>query len=336
LPNLLWLALAAVLVFVLVRANSGDDEAQGATTTPPPGSSAGSGPGSGGGSGLGAGGGTATPTPTPSPTVEPATTGQYQALLTSVDNHLTPLIRNIAFARTQDAVAAAATAAHRVMVSDVDRLAATRPPDAAVAAHEAYVAALRDFAVNLQQAGVAARDGQVCAGSSTIARIGRAPGTTQARTAAAGLARLRYTAGAFLPQAAPDKNRRLANGAYVKRGPTSGAGRLTIKNGTGSDVTVNLVRGEEKKATTIVYVRQGASVTVGGVRNGGYSAYVAYGADWEPSSKGFARDCEYEQVLAPMLFQSNASYYSIYTLSLRELNGNTSSTPVDPGSFPTG
>ncbi|WBB80314.1 proline-rich domain-containing protein [Micromonospora sp. WMMD882] len=275
------------------------------------------------------------PSVTPSPSVVPLSPDDYQAALARADQALNRGFRTLGGAKNPTAVRAASSSLATTADDQRRALAAVLPPTGVSAAHATLVEALGYLSSALADTGSAATSGKVCLGSAAVARVSREAAATQLRVAAQALATAdpsrAYRVGAFVPKTTKDGNRRLGNGAYVKR-TRGGLGQLKIENG-GADTVISIVRG--KTAVTRVYVRGKSDFTVYGIKDGSYQIFTTSGKDWDARNKAFSRDCDFEKFDESLKFTTTSRTYSGWTISLTPVvGGNASTSSVDPDEFP--
>jgi len=273
----------------------------------------------------------------------PMAPAKYQHLLTAIDEKLAADTRLLRAARTPLAVSAAATKAQNDISADVSQLQKISAPAALRAAQAALISALRDFGTDLGSASTAAGADQVCAGSSAVAMLSRSGAAAQLRSADSGLATADPAApvqmGSFLPPVTADTDRRLANGATVKRTTGSGLGQLVIDNGGSTDALVDLVLGRGHAATMAIYVRARSSSTTTGIGDGTYQVYVTSGTDWDSGHHLITRNCYFEKFDKSIPFTtrnlSNETQYTRERITLTAVpGGNVTVSQVRPEQFP--
>ncbi|MEU3184208.1 hypothetical protein ABZ707_08340 [Streptomyces sp. NPDC006923] len=271
------------------------------------------------------------PAPSPSPPVEPA------AYRTTLDTTLGPLdkaLRAVDSAREGSALNQALDTASTAATTAAAELDTAETPDDAVSGNASLADSLRDLSQSLDDA--RADEGR-CATSPRV-ELHSADSLGTVRDAAGALTGLGYTVRLKLPRTEKPGNRRLGNGSFVKDSRSSGLGRLTIRNSTGSDTVVSLTRG--KRTAFTVYVRKGSSITVRRVRDGSYSVYFTAGADWNSSKRSFTRDCSFEKFDDKADFRtvqvSGGTQYTVLTFSLaRTIGGNATTSEVPEDEFPS-
>lgn len=266
---------------------------------------------------------------------------EYQQLLTGLDTALTPGFQQLAAAKSPTVVRDTASGLQTTVKTELGKLAAVNPQGPAQAAHTEFVGALDDLGAALADTSRAAGGKEVCAGSSALSRVTQAPGATRLRTAATTLAGADpahpYRVGAFLPAATADADRRLDNGALVKKAAKTGSGKLEIKNGGGGDAALSLVLNGTNTPFLTVYVRGGSNHTVSNVRDGDYRVFMASGKDWDSGTKSFTRNCDYQKFDDEFKFTTSGGQFTIWEITLNKVvGGNASASDVDPGAFPTG
>ncbi|RCG33196.1 hypothetical protein DQ384_01815 [Sphaerisporangium album] len=277
-----------------------------------------------------AGGGSA------SPTVDVSAT--YRTTLATAAGPLRTALDGLAKSRSMKSLDQRLERAQNAASDAVEGLSAATPPPDVTAEHTDYLAALRGLEGDLGtlRDGVAGHD--LCAPSAVLARLGKAGGFGEVRSAGGDLAaKGDYPADVAKLRTPKERSRRLANGAFVRRGPQGGLGRLTVKNGGRFDTVLSVVRG--KSAVTRFYIRKNKSVTVTGVPDGTYKVYYTSGADWENGSRLFTRDCVFKRFDKPLSFRTvrgtTMIRRTIWTISLQSvLGGNATSSEVDPDEFP--
>jgi hypothetical protein len=211
------------------------------------------------------------------------------------------------------------------------------PPDQVATAHDGLVTALQRFSAAIS----AGSTETVCSGSSATSWLSRETAANQVRAAAQALATADsahpYKVGTSLPKAAKDPNRRLGNGRFLKRTASSGAGKLKIKNGGGSDGVISVVPSSAKQPTVVVYVRGKQSFTVRGVRDGTYRIYVSTGKDWDAKAKTFSRNCSFDRFDDSFKFRTTSTSYTIWEITVQAVaGGNATATAVGADEFPIG
>ncbi|MGW7488967.1 hypothetical protein [Streptomyces sp. NPDC054786] len=282
-----------------------------------------------GGSGSSAAASASSPSPTP--TVDPAA---YRHALTDALGPLNGALRAVDSAhdggplnRALDTAAAKADTAANALQS-----AAT--PDDALAGNSQLAAALRALGQDLKSA---RGSGGRCATSPRV-ELGTARSPQSIKEAGRALTALGYDATLRLPRTEQAKHRRLANGAFVRDGSRGGLGRLTVRNGTGTDAVVTLTRGS--RTAFSVYVRKGSDATVRSVNSGSYTVYFTTGEDWNGSKSSFTRECSFEKFDDRASFRTvrvaGGTQYTVLTFTLNKvIGGNASTSTVPPGEFPS-
>jgi hypothetical protein len=295
--------------------------------------------GSGGGGTLGtrraAAGQSASASPRPSP-ISPAA---YDQALAAADTALIPAFQQVVAAATVQALHTAAKAAATVVDTETDKLAAIVPPAAADAAHRMLVNGLTRVEDDLNSMG--SGYGSACTGAGAAAYFNDSTPITLVRSAAQALGTADpahpYTFGKFIPPAGAKAERRLNNGAFVKRGGRRGSGELKIENGGSVDTAITIAPANTKQAMVIVYVRAGSNFTAKGIPDGTYQVYMASGRDWDAATRGFTRDCEFEKFADTFDYRTTRTTYTVWTITLTPVaGGNARTDPVDPGAYPTG
>jgi hypothetical protein len=221
--------------------------------------------------------------------------------------------------------------------SESEKLHDMTPPDQVTAAHGDLVSALEEFSGSLSSGSTE----NVCSGSSAAPRLSRETTLNQVRAAAQALGAADpahpYRVGTWVPKVAKDPNRRLANGKYIKRTVSNGAGQLKIKNGGGADGVVSIVAGNGKQPAVVVYVRGKQNFTVRGLRDGTYRVFLSTGSDWDAPAKTFSRDCAFERFDDTFKFRTTSTTYTIWEITVQAVSGgNATASSVSPDDFPIG
>ncbi|MGX7674779.1 hypothetical protein [Plantactinospora sp. DSM 117369] len=276
----------------------------------------------------------------PSPSAAPISAQEYQVLLAEVDKAVAPGFTQLGAAKNPKAVGTAAGTIGRALDQQITALSGVVPPQNAATAHADLLRGLEGMVDSITETGSAAGAGEVCLGSSALARLSRDPAAEDVRTAQQALAAADpaqpYQVGTFVPKKTADSNRRLGNGAYLKR-VRSGQGQLKIENGGSSDAVINLVLGSAKTPTVSVYVRAKGKHTVSSIKDGTYRIYMTGGKDWDGRAKAFSRNCNFQRFEDTFKFTTTSSQYTIWTITLTPVaGGNARTSEVDPNSFPGG
>ena len=128
---------------------------------------------------------------------------------------------------------------------------------------------------------------------------------------------------------------RPGNGAVLVNSIGGGQGELRILNNSPDDLLVALAApGPDQPALLTVYVHAQSSHTVTGIRDGVYSTYFAFGADWCTYGKEFTRNTSYGRFEQDASYASSWSYYTYYTLEMGATAGGVPTVDVPQGSFP--
>ncbi|WP_422774448.1 hypothetical protein ACN28C_17230 [Plantactinospora sp. WMMC1484] len=273
-----------------------------------------------------------------SPSASPVSAQEYQALLAGVDKAVAPGFTQLSAAKNPKAVGIAAGTLGRALDQQITALSAVVPPENAAGAHADLLRGLEGMVDSISETGSAAGAGEVCLGSSALARISRDASADDVRSAQQALAAADpaqpYQVGGFVPKKTTDGNRRLGNGAYLKR-VRSGMGQLKIENGGSSDAVINLVLGSAKTPTVSVYVRAKGKHTVSSIKDGTYRIYMTGGKDWDGKAKAFSRNCNFQRFEDTFRFSTTSTQYTIWTITLTPVaGGNARTSEVDPGDFP--
>ncbi|PBC85573.1 MULTISPECIES: hypothetical protein [unclassified Streptomyces] len=269
--------------------------------------------------------------PSPTPAVAPAA---YRRALAEALGPLDSALRAVDGAqdggplnKALDTAAAKADTAARA-------LQATTTPNDALTGNGQLASSLSALAQDLRSArGSAGR----CSASPRVA-LGRALSPQRVEQSGRALTALGYDATLRLPRTERTRHRRLANGAFLRDGSRGGLGRLTIKNGTGTDAVMTLTRGT--RTAFSVYVRSGSEATVRSVNSGSYTVYFTTGEDWNGTKSSFTRECRFEKFDDRATFRTvrvaGGTQYTVLTFSLNKvLGGNAGTSAVPPGEFPS-
>ncbi|WP_322760792.1 hypothetical protein [Frankia sp. Cr2] len=279
------------------------------------------------------------PTPTPISTPTPITSGEYQAALSALDSALAPQFSAVFLSGTPAALSNAFKSAAAELRTQGLTLSRIRPPADVAAAHKNLVVALSTLTSDLSSLAGDARDHTLCTGGAGMPRAASGDGARALRSAATAIASAdpaqSYKVGTFMPAAQPDLNRQPANG-NLSPGKRGGLGKLTIKAAT-TDAVIKLTGG----GTLIrnIYVRAGQTVVADGIPDGTFDVFFTTGTDWESAASRFTRDCAFSKFDQPLPYQtkyfSTQTQYTTFTLTLyKSIDGNASTSSVDPDSFP--
>lgn len=129
---------------------------------------------------------------------------------------------------------------------------------------------------------------------------------------------------------------RPANGTVLTNQISGGRNELRITNNFDEDHVVVLTKpGEGNPALLSVYVRGGASHTVYGIRDGTYTTYYTYGADWCTHNQAFTEGVGYGRYEDDNTFTSSATSYAWVALEFGIAEGPGSPTSsVSEDAFP--
>ncbi|MER6829168.1 hypothetical protein ABT352_24530 [Streptosporangium sp. NPDC000563] len=127
---------------------------------------------------------------------------------------------------------------------------------------------------------------------------------------------------------------RPGNGKILYNRISGGRGKLKVKNGTGRDAVVTLVRGRSKAIS--VYVRARSTATATGVRDGNYTIFFTSGHRFNTSRGRFAQSPSYQRFTDRLRFTTTTTSSTIGTLTLNPVRGgNARTTGVNPNDFPS-
>ncbi|GII77325.1 hypothetical protein Sru01_23070 [Sphaerisporangium rufum] len=312
-----WLPLALVATFAVSACSSGDEPADQSSrfsrSAPPAGGS----------------------TPARAAALSPE---RYSAELTAQAGPVAKALAGIGRSRSLKALGERLERARVAAAEAAAGLGVLVPPADAAAEHADYVAALRDLTDDLDDLRESVEGRRLCTSGAVLARLGRAEGFEAVRSAGGDLAaKGDYPAEVATVKVPAARDRRLANGAFVRSGARSGRGTLTVDNGTGKDAVLTLVRGGTKAVS--FYVRKKRKAKIGGVPDGTYRIYFTGGADWDGKARAFTRDCGFQRFEEPVKFTTvrtgNLIRFSTWTLTLQPVaGGNARTAEVDPDGFP--
>ncbi|MFC6023231.1 hypothetical protein ACFP2T_44655 [Plantactinospora solaniradicis] len=271
---------------------------------------------------------------------QPISAQEYQALLAEVDKAVAPAFTKLGGAKNPKAVGSAVDGIETALNQQIEALSKVVPPANAATAHADLLRGLEGLGDSVAETGSAAGAGEVCLGSSALARLSREAASEDVRSAQQALASADpaqpYQVGSFVPKKATDTNRRAKNGTFLKR-VRSGQGQLKIENGGSTDAVINVVLGSAKSPTVSVYVRAKGKFTVSSIKDGTYRIYMTSGKDWDAKAKAFSRDCNFSRFEDTFKFTTTSSQYTIWTITLTPVaGGNARTSDVDPDAFPGG
>ncbi|MGW7577232.1 hypothetical protein [Streptomyces sp. NPDC054765] len=283
----------------------------------------------GGGSSSSAAG--SAPSPGPTPAIDPAV---YRRALHDALGPLNSALRAVDSAHEGGSLDTALDTAAAKADAAADALQTAATPDNAIAGNSQLTTALRALGQDLKSShGYGGR----CATSPRVS-LGTARSPQSIKEAGRALGALGYHTTLRLPHTEQAKHRRLGNGAFVHDGSRGGLGRLTVRNGTGSDAVVTLTRGTQTAFS--VYVRKGSEATVRSVNSGSYTVYFTTGEDWNGAKSSFTRECSFEKFDDKANFRTvrvtGGTQYTVLTFTLNKvIGGNASTRTVPPGEFPS-
>lgn len=135
-----------------------------------------------------------------------------------------------------------------------------------------------------------------------------------------------------LPTAPPPATRP-ATGLVVNNAG-GGMGELLVKNGTDSDALV-IVATSDSRPLMSAYIRAAESYNLAGIPDGAYWLYFCKGEGWDAAAKKFTRNETCQRFEDPLGFQTTATQYTGYEVTLYGVAGGTASTEqVDPSQVP--
>ncbi|WP_062354677.1 hypothetical protein [Herbidospora yilanensis] len=126
---------------------------------------------------------------------------------------------------------------------------------------------------------------------------------------------------------------RPGNGKVIYDRISGGEGVLKIKNGTGKDGVVTLVRGKTKAFS--LYVRAKSTASFKRVDDGTYTVYFTTGYRFNSSKRKFTKSAAYQRFNDRLKFTTTATQSTIWTLTLNPVRGgNARTSGVNPKDFP--
>lgn len=272
----------------------------------------------------------------PSPTRPPGLAPElYRRKLTATGKPISEALAAIRNARTPTALSAHLRGAERLVGQTITNLNSVLPPDRVEAQHTDYVSALRTLDADITELQGAVSGKDLCAASSVMSKFGGLRSVKVVPAAARALRLKGFPTALSMPATPPMQTRRLGTGTFTRDGARSGLGQLQIQNNGSTDAVVSLVTG--KVPAFAVYVRGGANYTVTGVNDGTYFAYFTTGKDWDSASNGFTRSCNFTKYDQSFPFATTATTRPGWQITLEEvINGNASTTDIDPKDYPGG
>jgi len=131
--------------------------------------------------------------------------------------------------------------------------------------------------------------------------------------------------------------RRPPSGKVVLNKVDGGPGQLVIENQRDDDAFFVLTRANEgSRPLLAVYVHEGDSSRITGIRNGSYNVYYGTGERWDRYSGRFTGNAAFRRDPEPLRFTSSGGRYSVWTFTLYTAVGGPGSDgqPVDADEFP--
>jgi hypothetical protein len=208
------------------------------------------------------------------------------------------------------------------------------PPEAASAAHALLGSTMDDFPGALSSAGLAARNGELCAAPSVLARLASGGLGRNLRKVQRSLKEQGFRLDSSVLGNARQMNRRLPTGRFVISGNRSGSNSVTIENKLHFDAIVAFKL--DRTPALSVYVRSGDEYAISGMPDGNYRIYYTLGKDWDSRYRTFTRRCAFIKGSLARL-ESDASRYTVGTLTLGPTGrGRGKATLINPARFPGG
>ncbi|WP_066374969.1 hypothetical protein [Herbidospora mongoliensis] len=126
---------------------------------------------------------------------------------------------------------------------------------------------------------------------------------------------------------------RPGNGKILYDRISGGEGILKIKNGTGKDGVVTLVRGKSKAFS--LYVRARSTASFKRVDDGTYTVYFTTGYRFSTSKRKFTKSAVYQRFNDRLKFKTTSTQSTGWTLTLNPVKGgNARTSGVNPKDFP--
>lgn len=272
-----------------------------------------------------------------SPAVSALTPEAYKGELDSRHKAMTGAISGLAGARGVQALNQRVDKAEQALSGAADALSAIAPPAEIRAQHDAYVTSLRDFATELGSTAGKVGSRELCTPSAVLSDLNTKL-TALNKAGEALQSAGDYPADVVTVKAGGKQNRRLKNGAFIRRTSLGGRSSLEVDNGGTRDAVVTAVRGGGK--TFSVYVRKKAKFKVRGVPDGTYKIYFTHGVDWDGKSRSFSRQCSFERFQKSVKFKTTVTATQIlwhdWRVTLHAISGgNARTAPVNPDDFPS-
>ncbi|MEU5861318.1 MULTISPECIES: hypothetical protein [unclassified Nonomuraea] len=277
------------------------------------------------------------PTSGAGPSVSALTPEAYKGELDNRHKAMLGAINGLAGARGVQSLNQRVDKAEQALSGAADALSAISPPADVQAQHDAYVTSLRDFATELGSTAGKVGSRELCTSSAVLSDLGTKL-TALNKAGEALQSAGDYPADIVTVKAGGKQNRRLKNGAFIRRASLGGRSSLEVDNGGSRDAVVTVVRGGSK--TFSVYVRKRAKFKVRGVPDGTYKIYFTHGVDWDGKSKSFTRQCSFERFQKSVKFKTTVTATQIlwhdWRVTLHAITGgNARTATVNPDDFPS-
>jgi len=122
----------------------------------------------------------------------------------------------------------------------------------------------------------------------------------------------------------------------VKPPIRSGAGQLSIDNGTNSDGVVAIVdTNNPGEAIAAAYIRSGEKYLLDGIPDGTYYVFVASGSEWSGATNSFTVDRRAERFENIAEYTTSSRQFTILEITLHPVLGGSGRTDViPPDEFP--
>lgn len=268
---------------------------------------------------------------------------EYQQALAQIDQQVVASLRNLAKAGSHNALRDQTLQSAKTVSDAAARLDGITPPAHLRNQHGEVALGLGALGPSLSLLAARVHDQELCTASAVVEELGKLAAAGQLRAAthafdAAGGGRV-----TFLPNLGRSRPVRPANGQHLRPKATSGGHELVFNSrGVGRD-TVVTAEHDDTRAVLTVYVRGKSQVTVGDIGDGGYTFYYSHGRDWDPRARRFARDCEFNRTLLPVILFTRPEVRpdGIYEISNRYTlwfaptgGGDVLTESVAPDDFP--
>jgi len=123
----------------------------------------------------------------------------------------------------------------------------------------------------------------------------------------------------------------LPTGTVLKRlpGHLQGDGTLEIDNGTSQDAVAKLITGGTSVYT--VYIKANSNYTIKYISDGTYWLAFTQGTNWDSNTKKFTRNNSFSSFQDTFDFETTATQYTTYSITLNPVVGGTARTDTVNG-----